>query len=195
MYEYIIGNIIELKPTYVIIDHLGLAYKIEISLQTYSHLQKLPMEKAKVFLYQIIREDAHLLFGFSTKKERELFKLLISVSGIGANTSRTILSATTPEELQNYIQQAKVSELKSIKGIGQKTAERLIVELRDKLGKSLDNEDFFALSHNTIKDEALSALLMLGFSKNMAEKILDKIVKSDTNLSTEELIKQALKLM
>lgn len=195
MYEYIIGNIVELKPTYVVIDHHGLAYRIEISLQTFSHLQKLSAENVQIFLYQIVREDAQLLFGFSTKKEREFFKLLISVSGIGPNTSRTILSATSPEELQMYIQQAKIAELKNIKGIGQKTAERLVVELRDKIGKSSDSEDFFTLSHNTIKDEALSALLMLGFSKNTADKTLDKIIQSGTAISTEELIKQALKLM
>ncbi len=195
MYEYIIGNIVELKPTYVVIDHHGLAYRIEISLQTFSHLQKLSTDNVQVFLYQIVREDAQLLFGFSTKKEREFFKLLISVSGIGPNTSRTILSATSPEELQNYIQQAKIAELKNIKGIGQKTAERLVVELRDKIGKSSDGEDFFIHSHNTIKDEALSALLMLGFSKNTADKTLDKIIQSGTVISTEELIKQALKLM
>jgi|YNPMSStandDraft_2_1061718.scaffolds.fasta_scaffold05794_2 Holliday junction DNA helicase RuvA len=195
MYEYIRGNIVELNPTFAILENSNLAYRIEISLQTYSSILSFKNQEIILYTHLIIREDAHFLYGFSTKQERDFFKLLISVSGVGANTARTILSASSCNELINYIQQAKVSELKNIKGIGQKTAERLIVELRDKIGKVERNEEIFTPSHNTIKEEALSALIMLGYNKNIAEKTLDKILKNNPNLTTEELIKQALKLM
>jgi len=193
MYEYIKGTIVEITPTFVVVDCQHIAYKIEISLQTYSHIQTKVNETATIYLHQIIREDAHLLFGFSDKKERELFRLLISVSGIGANTARTMLSAATSDEIQENIRSANISSLKNIKGIGQKTAERLVVELRDKVGKTGSIEEIFTASHNTIKEEALSALFMLGYSKNMAEKVIDKIIKVNPNNTTEELIKLALK--
>lgn len=195
MFEYIRGNIVELSPTFVIVECNNIGYRIEISLQTYSSVTSYINKEVVLYIHFIVREDAQLFFGFSSKSERDWFKHLISVSGIGANTARTILSAITCNELQSFIQQAKVSELKTIKGIGQKTAERLIVELRDKIGKIESNEEIFTTSHNTIKEEALSALIMLGYSKNIAEKTLDKILRSNPNLSTEELIKHALKLM
>ncbi len=193
MYEYIKGNISELTPTYVVIETNQIGFHIEISLQTYSALQSQQNPQTQLYTYFMVREDAHILYGFHTKAERDWFRLLISVSGIGANTARTILSAINCQELETYITQAKVSELKNIKGIGQKTAERLIVELRDKISRINSNEEIFTVSHNRIKDEALSALLMLGYTKSMAEKVLDKILQTTSNLSTEELIKQALK--
>ncbi len=195
MYEYIRGKVVEISPTFVILETSNIAYRIEISLQTYTSILPLKNQEVLLYIYFIIREDAHILYGFSSKLERDFFKLLISVSGIGANTARTILSATSCNELLSYIQQEKVYELKNIKGIGQKTAERLIVELKDKVVKVESSEEIFTPLHNTIKEEALSALVMLGYSKNIAEKILDKILKNNSNLSTEELIKQALKLM
>jgi len=193
MYEYIKGFLIEITPTYAIIETSNIAYKIEISLQTFSKYQHETNNIILLYLHQIVREDAHLLFGFSDKKERELFRMLISVSGIGANTARTMLSASSALEIEENIRNANISSLKNIKGIGQKTAERLIVELRDKLGKLSSNDEIFSSSHNTIKEEALSALFMLGYPKNMAEKVIDKILKTTTNLTTEELIKLALK--
>ncbi len=192
MYEYIKGIIIELTPTYVIVETANMAYHIEISVQTYSAIHPYVNQMITLYLQSIVREDTHLLFGFYNKEERELFRHLISVSGIGANTARTILSAISNNDLKNYIQQAKINELKSIKGIGQKTAERIVVELRDKIGK-VGNENIFVPIHNTIKEEALSALLMLGYAKNMSEKVIDKILSKNPHLSTEELIKQALK--
>lgn len=193
MYEYIKGIIVEITPTFLMVECQKIAYKIEISLQTYSRIQNKINEEITIYLHQIIREDAHLLFGFSDKKERELFRLLISVSGIGANTARTMLSAATSDEIQENIRSANISSLKNIKGIGQKTAERLVVELRDKVGKIGGIEEIFTSSHNTIKEEALSALFMLGFSKNMVEKVIDKILKVNPNTTTEDLIKLALK--
>lgn len=192
MYEYIKGTLVELTPTYVVVETASIAYHIEISVQTYSAIQPYVNQMITLYLHPIVREDAHLLFGFYGKEERELFRYLISVSGIGANTARTILSAISNNDLKTYIQQAKISELKNIKGIGQKTAERIVVELRDKIGK-VGHENIFIPLHNTIKEEALSALLMLGYSKNMSEKVIDKILSKNPHLSTEELIKQALK--
>lgn len=193
MFEYIKGLLVEINPTYAIIDNNGIGYKIEISLQTYSSIQPKHNTDVQLFLHQIVREDAHLLFGFSDVKERELFRMLISVSGIGANTARTMLSASSSTEIEENIRNANVASLKNIKGIGQKTAERLIVELRDKMGKTTNNDEIFTPTHNRIKEEALSALFMLGYSKNMAEKVLDKIFRINPNISTEDLIKQALK--
>lgn len=193
MYEYIKGLLVEINPTYAIVDNNGIGYKIEISLQTYTSIQSKHNTAVQLFLHHIVREDAHLLFGFSDAKERELFRMLISVSGIGANTARTMLSASSTAEIEENIKNAKVASLKNIKGIGQKTAERLIVELRDKMGKTTSYDEIFSPTHNRIKEEALSALFMLGYSKNMAEKVLDKILRINSNISTEDLIKQALK--
>lgn len=193
MYEYIKGVLAEINPTFAIIDCNGIGYKIEISLQTFTAIQSKLNAAVILYLHHIVREDAHLLFGFSNTKERELFRMLISVSGIGANTARTMLSASSSSEIEENIRNANVASLKNIKGIGQKTAERLIVELRDKMGKMGGNDEIFSSLHNTIKEEALSALFMLGYSKNMSEKVIDKILRTNPSVSTEELIKQALK--
>jgi len=193
MFEYIKGKLVELTPFYVIIETNNIGYKIEISLQTYTSITLSNKEDISLFLHQVIKEDSHVLYGFYTKLEREWFKNLISVNGIGANIARTILSAVNCDELQMYIQQAKVNELKNIKGIGQKTAERLIVELRNKVEKVESNKEIFVSLHNTIKEEALSALIMLGYNKNIAEKVINKILSENKNITTEELIKQALR--
>lgn len=191
MFEYIKAQLVELNPAYAVMDNNGLAYFISISLNTYSQLKE--GEETTLFLEQIIREDANLLYGFFDKSEREIFRLLISVSGIGANTARMMLSSLNTNEIKNAIETGNVNVLKSIKGIGLKTAQRTIIDLKDKIGKADVGENILEPSHNTIRDEALSALVMLGFNKSAIEKTLDKITKSNNNLSVEELIKQALK--
>jgi holliday junction DNA helicase RuvA len=191
MFEYIKANLAELTPTYAIMDTGGVAYFVNISLNTYSLLKE--GTEHTLFIHQIVREDAHLLYGFADKSERELFRLLITVSGIGSNTARMMLSSLTVKELKNAILTSNANILKSIKGIGLKTAQRLILDLKDKIVKSGAENDIFVNESNTKRDEALSALVMLGFNKNAVEKTLDKIVKEDAGLSVENMIKQALK--
>ena len=189
MYEFIEGDIIEKNPAYAIIYISGISYFINISLTTYGQIQNL--NNSRLYIHQIIREDAHILFGFYTKLEREIFRMLISVSGIGANTARVMLSSLSPEEIQDAIVRSKVDILKSIKGIGAKSAQRIIVDLRDKMGK--EEAEIFEIRDNTIKEQALSALTVLGFSKNTVDKVLNKILAEEDNLEVEELIKKALK--
>lgn len=189
MFEFIEGEIIEKNPAYATIYISGISYFVNISLTTYGHIQNL--NNGRLYIHQIIREDAHVLFGFYTKLEREIFRMLISVSGIGANTARVMLSSLSPDEIQDAIVGGKVDTLKSIKGIGAKSAQRIIVDLRDKMGKG--EAEIFEIKDNTIKDEALSALTVLGFSKNAVDKILNKILAEEDNLAVEDLIKKALK--
>jgi Holliday junction DNA helicase RuvA len=189
MYEFIEGDIIEKNPAYAIIYISGISYFINISLTTYGQIQNL--NHGRLYIHQIIREDAHILFGFYTKLEREIFRMLISVSGIGANTARVMLSSLSPEEIQNAIVGGKVDILKSVKGIGAKSAQRIIVDLRDKMGK--EEAEIFEIRDNTIKEQALSALTVLGFSKNTVDKVLNKILTEEDNLEVEDLIKKALK--
>lgn len=191
MYEYIKGKIEEINPTAIIVDNNGIAYNLLITLNTYSRLTD--KKDAVVFTHLVVREDAHILYGFSEKMEREMFRLLISVSGIGPNTARMILSSLTPKELQDVIADNNVNVLKSVKGIGLKTAQRAIVDLKDKIHKTQIGEDIFSGSNNTIKDEALSAMVMLGFPKNISEKEINKIISENKNLTVEEIIKEALK--
>ncbi len=192
MFEYIKGSIADLTPTYVIVDCGGVGYYVNISLQTYSSIEG--KKDALVYLHQVIREDAHLLFGFASKEERDLFRLLISVSGVGANTARVILSSMSAIEIQKVIMQADVNALKQIKGIGLKTAQRIVVDLKDKVsGKDLESAQLFTSINNTSRQEALSALVMLGFNKAAAEKVLDQLLKIESNQSVEGLIKLALK--
>jgi holliday junction DNA helicase RuvA len=191
MYEYISGKLIELNPAYAIIDNNGIAFYISISLQTYSQLQE--GESCKLLIYQVIREDANLLFGFFSVRERDIFKNLISVSGIGANTARMMLSSLSPEEIQQAILSANVNVLKSVKGIGLKSAQRVIIDLKDKIGKIDESPQIFVEESNTIRNEALSALVTLGFPKNAAEKAIDKILKDNPDLNIETLVKLALK--
>ncbi len=191
MFEFIRGELVELNPTYAVVESNGIGYIINISLQSYSTLDG--KKDVMLFLHQVVREDAHLLFGFVQKEERELFRHLISVSGIGSNTARVILSSLSAAELKDAILHGDVDTLKRIKGIGLKTAQRILVDLRDKLGKVGVDQEIFATTNNTIKQEALSALVMLGFAKGVAEKIIAQILKQNPNQTVETLIKEALK--
>lgn len=191
MFEYLEGKIAEITPAYAVIDVNGVGYFVNISLTTFTDIKSL--ERTKVFIHQAIREDAHLLFGFSKKEERSLFRMLISVSGVGTSTAQMMLSSVNPNELSQGIINGDVQLLKSIKGIGMKTAQRIIVELKDKLGKEAVGEDFFAEQDNTLQQEAFSALLALGFQKSSVEKVVRKILTQNKNLSVEGLIKEALK--
>lgn len=191
MFEYIKGAVASLKPSHIILEANSVGYFITISLNTYTQLHG--FEATKLYIHQVIREDAHLLYGFYTETERELFRMLISVSGIGSNTAIMMFSSLSPDEIRNAILNENVTLLKSIKGIGIKTAQRVIIDLRDKVGKSPASEQIVASADNTLRSEALSALIMLGFAKKPAEKELDKILTANPKQSVESVIKQALK--
>jgi Holliday junction DNA helicase RuvA len=191
MIDYIKGTIIKITPAFLTIESGGIGYFVNISLTTYVKLDG--KEEYKVLVHEVIREDAHQLFGFADQEEREIFRLLISVSGVGAATARMMLSSLSPEEIQKAIIGSEVNLLKSVKGIGLKTAQRIIVDLKDKLGKPSETSEIFAFSDNTKREEALSALVMLGFAKSAVAKVLDRILKDERNLSVEDLIKRALK--
>ena len=192
MYEYLKGFLRQVTPTYAILEVQNIGYFIHISLNTYSKISGKDTE-VKIYIHQVIREDAQVLYGFHDDEERKIFRLLISVSGVGANTARMILSSLSAEEVKTAIQQGNVSQLQNIKGIGAKSAQRLIIDLRDKIGKASMETENFGVANNTIHEEALSALVMLGFNKNTVEKVTSKIVSNDKNLTVEELIKKALK--
>lgn len=191
MYEYIQGKITELTPSFAIIEASSIGYFVNISLQTYTELNG--KTEAKLFLHQVLREDVNLFFGFITKREREIFRLLISVSGVGANTARMILSSLNTVELEQAVLSENIAAIKSVKGIGLKTAQRLIVDLKDKIAKSGIEVNISGVANSAKKEEALSALVMLGFQKAAAEKELNKIIKNSPDLSVEELIKKTLK--
>jgi holliday junction DNA helicase RuvA len=191
MIDYIKGNITELNPASVTIETGGIGYFISISVNTFSRLDG--KTEFKILLHEVIREDAHQLFGFADKEERDIFRLLISVSGIGANTARMMLSSLTPGEVEKAIMESDVNILKSVKGIGLKTAQRVIVDLKDKVGKQLVSGEIFAFVDNTKREEALSALVMLGFARSAVSKVLEKIIREEKNLTVEDLIKKALK--
>ena len=194
MYDYIKGNVAELTPTYVVLDNHGVGYMINISLNSFNALQH-QEDVVKVYVYEAIREDAHLLYGFTERRERELFLLLISVSGVGANTARMILSSLTPSDLEQTIASENVGILKSVKGIGAKTAERIIVDLKDKLKLSTDTLLDKSQVTSEVFDEALSALVMLGFTKQMSQKALKKLFTAEPTITVEQAIKKALKMM
>lgn len=194
MIAYIDGKLTHKDPTYVIIDVGGVGYQIKVSLNTYSSLPG--SERCKLHTYLHIKEDAHTLFGFTTAAEKDLFLLLISISGVGPNTGLMILSSLSVEEVQQAIVREDVRTIQHVKGIGAKTAQRIILELKDKVRKEVLISDAAVpgSAHNTNRAEALSALVTLGFAKNVAEKTLDTIIKREGgNLSVEELIKFALK--
>lgn len=197
MYEFIEGKVVELTPAYAVVQDGGLGYLVNISLNTYSqvfdHHKNNAQEVLRLFLHQVVREDAHLLFGFSSTKEREIFRHLISVSGIGANTARMMLSSLSPIEIQKAIAEGNVNVLKGVKGIGLKTAQRVIVDLKDKIGLDAAADEKFLFANNRTKDEALSALVTLGFAKSAVDKILDKLLSVKPDMTVEELIKQTLK--
>ena len=192
MYAYIDGKLAFKCPTYVVIDAGGIGFQINISLNTYGAIQD--TERCKLYTWLHVKEDGHTLYGFYEEGERRLFLHLISVSGIGPNTGRMILSSITPSEIQTAIVQGDVPLIQRIKGIGPKSAQRMILELQDKLKKEGPDSLINMPSHSTAKEEALSALVMLGFAKNAAEKSLDTAIKAGSeNLSVEQLIKIALK--
>ena len=192
MYAYINGKLAFKCATYVVIDANGIGYQINISLNTYTKIKS--QENCKLYTWLHVKEDAHTLYGFADEGERRLFLHLISVSGIGPGTGRMILSSVTPDEIQTAIVKGDVSQMQRIKGIGPKSAQRLILELQDKLKKEGIETLTDAPQYYTAKDEALSALVMLGFTKSLAEKTLDQTIKSSSeSLSVEQLIKIALK--
>lgn len=191
MITHIQGRLVEKNPTDIIIDCNGVGYMVHISLHTFSDLPN--SENVKLFTYLQIREDSHTLFGFSSRTEREIFKMLISVSGVGASIARTMLSSLSPQQVSEAIASEDVGTIQSIKGIGLKTAQRVILDLKDKILKVYGLEDVSAVSSNTNKIEALSALETLGFARKQAEKVCDSIVKQDPDATVETIIKQALK--
>ncbi len=193
MYDYLKGQLIEKNPTHVIIEVNGVGYFVNISLTTYSRIKN--EESIKIYTHFIVREDAHMLFGFADKNEREMFVVLTTVSGVGANTARLILSSLTTEEAYDAIVNEKAIVLQSVKGIGGKTAQRIIIDLKDKLLKSGIELEKIEQNHNTIREEALSGLLILGFNKSAAEKAVDKVLKTSMGIGVEGLIKESLKML
>ena len=191
MIAHIQGRLVEKTPTDVLIDCNGVGYHIHISLHTYSLIPN--TDSIKLFTFLQIKEDAHTLFGFVEKSEREIFKLLLSVSGIGASIARTMLSSMEPKHILQAIASADVVTIQSIKGIGSKTAQRVILDLKEKVLKVYDLDEVSMPSNNTNKDEALSALEVLGFNKKLAEKVVEKIARENPDATIESIIKQALK--
>lgn len=191
MIAHLQGKLVEKSPTQLVIDCGGVGYEVHISLHTYSLLPN--TDFIKVFTYLQIKEDAHTIFGFVEKSEREIFKLLLSVSGIGASIARTMLSSLDPKQITNAIASGDVVTIQSIKGIGSKTAQRVILDLKEKVLKLYDLDEVSMSQSNTNRDEALSALEVLGFARKASEKVIDKIVKEDPDASVESIIKQALK--
>ncbi|MEN9487900.1 MAG: hypothetical protein RL494_165 [Bacteroidota bacterium] len=191
MIAHIQGKLVEKSPTEVVIDCNGVGYHVNISLHTYGLLPA--TDFVKLFTHLIIKEDSHSLYGFVEKSEKEIFKLLLSVSGIGANIARTMLSSIEPKQIINAIGSGDVGTIQSIKGIGIKTAQRTILDLKEKVLKLYDLDEVSMLQNNTNKDEALSALEVLGFVRKSAEKVVEKIVATMPDATVETIIKQALK--
>ena len=191
MITHIRGKLIEKNPTYTIVEANGIGYWLNISLNTYAQLP----DNEAVFLYThlYIKEDAHTLFGFVSKTEREIFLMLISVSGVGPSIARTMLSSMSTDEIQHAIASGNVGVIQSVKGIGAKTAQRVLVDLKDKISKTYIIDEVSVAESNTNKNEALSALEVLGFTKKQSEKVIDKILLEDNTYSVEILIKKALK--
>ena len=191
MITHIQGKLTEKNPTHVVIDCNGVGYMLNISLHTYSQIPD--NEQLKLFTHLQVKEDSHTLYGFSSLAEREIFRLLISVSGIGSSIARTMLSSLTPKQIREGIATGDVVLIQSIKGIGAKTAQRVILDLKDKILKIYDIDEVSISGGNTSKDEALSALEVLGFVKKQAERVVDKIMVTQPDADVETIIKQALK--
>ncbi len=191
MITHLKGKLVEKNPTHVIVECAGVGYFVNISLNTFSHIKD--SESISLFTHLQVREDSHTLFGFAEKSEREIFRLLLSVSGIGASTARTMLSSLSPLQIRDAIATGDVATIQGIKGIGAKTAQRVILDLRDKILKVYDIDEVSVNSNNTNKEEALSALEVLGFVRRQAEKAVDKVISQDASLSVENIIKLALK--
>ena len=191
MITQIRGKLVEKNPTYAVVDCNGVGYLMHISLNTFSAIPD--SEAVTFFTHLSVREDAHTLFGFINKTEREIFRLLVSVSGVGPSTARTMLSSMTSEEIQQAIASENVALIQSVKGIGAKTAQRVIVDLKDKILKTFDIDEVSAIENNTNKEEALSALEVLGFTRKQSNKVVANILKETPSANVEDLIKQALK--
>ena len=191
MIAHIQGKVVEKSPTEVVIDCNGVGYHINISLHTYALLPN--ADFLKLFTHLIIKEDAHTLYGFVEKSEKEIFKMLLSVSGIGANIARTMLSSLEPKQIIQAIASGDVATIQAIKGIGAKTAQRAILDLKDKVLKIYNLDEVSIVQHNTIREEALSALEVLGFVRKTSEKIVDKVIIDNPEATVELIIKQALK--
>ena len=190
MITQIKGRLIEKTPTYLVIDCNGIGYEVNISLNTFSSISS--EENIQLFTHLQIREDAHILYGFFTVAERTVFRLLISISGIGTSTARTMLSSLTPNEIQQAIIAEDVPKIQGIKGIGLKTAQRVIIELKDKIKSLHGMEEIPTAKSNTIKEETLSALEVLGYSRKSSEKVVDNLIHGNPSITIEDLIKGAL---
>ncbi len=194
MYDYFEGRFAEINPAYIVVDCHGVGYYLHISLNTYTKLKD--KSQGRVLAYYVVREDAQLLYGFADESERRLFRLLITVSGVGSNTARLILSSLSAYEIKQAILNRDAGLLQKVKGIGAKSAQRIVIDLFDKVDKEGIIDDIPSAISNTTRTEALSALVMLGFQKNLVEKTLDKLLKtSEGAMSIEDLIKQALKIL
>ena len=190
MITHIKGRLVEKTPTYVVIDCQGIGYKLHISLQTFSNIKE---ENCLLFTHLSVKEDSHTLYGFLDENERSLFRNLISVSGVGPSTAQIVLSTFSANETRQYIISADVAALQSVKGIGGKTAQRIIIDLKDKLGKGIASNDIPLYQDNDLRNQALSALVALGFSKKIAEQKVDKILRDNSeDISVEALVKAAL---
>lgn len=195
MIDYIKGIIVELSPAELILENNGIGYSILISLQTFQALQE--KKEATVYIFHYLREDAELFYGFATKDERELFELLISVSGIGVNSARMMLSSLSAEEIRQAILSEDIARIKSVKGIGVKSAQRLVLELKDKIvkGEGADSTELFGGNRSEIVEEAGRALVMLGFAKPAVNKAIQAVLKANPNAKVEQIIKSALQMM
>jgi Holliday junction DNA helicase RuvA len=194
MYAYLKGKFSHKSPTQIIVDINGIGFDVQISLHTYEAIRNI--DEGTLFVHQIVKEDAHILFGFADKTEKELFLHLLSVSGVGASTARVMLSSLSPSDLRAAIMTANEAVLERIKGIGKKTAQRIVLELKDKMHKIVAEEPSAAVAHNTLEQEALIAMNALGIAKNMAEAAIKKALKSDSDFNqVEDLIKAALKCL
>ena len=191
MIHHLKGKLVEKSPTHVVIECGGVGYFVNISLHTFSKLND--AENINLFTHLQVKEDSHTLFGFMEKSEREIFRLLLSVSGIGSSTARTMLSSLSPAQIRDAIANGNVPSIQAIKGIGVKTAQRVILDLKDKVLKVYDIDQVSFHSNNTNKEEALSALEVLGFARKQSEKVIDKVLLQDSSLSVENIIKLALK--
>lgn len=191
MINHLSGRLIEKYPTHVVIECGGVGYFVNISLNTYTSLPE--EEHLRLFTHLQVREDAHTLFGFYSLAEREIFRMLISVSGVGASTARTMLSSMTPAQIRDAIASGDVPSIQAVKGIGAKTAQRVILDLRDRVLKVFDMDEVSPIAGNTNKEEALSALEVLGFARKPAEKAVDAVLRQDPSISVEGIIKSALK--
>ena len=193
MYEYIKGAVVDINPARVVVESGGVGYYINISLNTYSKLNG--KSEAKIYTHLAIRDDAHILYGFAEQNERDLFRNLISVNGVGAITAIMMLSSLSHEDIVAAVATENITVLKGIKGIGIKTAQRIVIDLKDKLGKSQASAQNLFITDNTIRNEALSALVMLGFAKKDTENVVSKIMQEQPEITIENVIKQALRRM